>query len=147
MARNRDFTSIEQLNFLKVAYPNSYGYATPSGFIWHCDIRPQPLSDMYRLKIKFYKNKSPRAFIEYPSRLKLAEGATRLPHTYDTAKQWLCLYYPKYREWDRSMKVSETIVHWSIQWMIYYEAWLCTGIWLGGGHGNWDADKPDKSKE
>lgn len=92
-------------------------------------------------------NKAPRVYIESPSNLKLAAGATKLPHTYDTKKQWLCLYYPKYREWNRSMKVSETIVHWAILWMVYYEAWLCTGIWQGDGHGNWNAVKSDKTQE
>ena len=147
MAKNRDLSAAEQLNFLKVAYPDSQGQTTSKGFVWHCDIRPQPLSNVYRLKIQFFKDKSPRAFIESPVCLQLAKGATKLPHTYDTKRQWLCLFYPKYREWNHSMKVSETIVHWAILWMIYYESWVHTGVWQGGGHGNWDAEKPKNTQE
>lgn len=38
------------------------------------------------------------------------------------------------------MLIADTIVHWSIQWLIYYEHWAYTGIWKGGGHGNWDVE-------
>jgi hypothetical protein len=25
--------------------------------------------------------------------------------------------------------------------MYYYEIWVTTGRWMGGGHGNWDVEK------
>ena len=42
------------------------------------------------------------------------------------------------------MLIADTIVHWAIEWLYYYENWAYTGKWLGGGHGNWDADFNDK---
>lgn len=61
-----------------------------------------------------------------------------LPHTYndEVDKQRLCLFLPQ--EWKEDMLISNTIVHWAIQWMYYYEIWASTGRWLGGGHGDWD---------
>lgn len=44
------------------------------------------------------------------------------------------------------MRIDETIVHWAAQWIVYYESWVQTGIWQGGGHGNWDAPKDTPSK-
>jgi hypothetical protein len=38
-----------------------------------------------------------------------------------------------------SMQIATTIVHWAIMWIVYYESWVITGEWKGGGHGNCDA--------
>lgn len=75
-----------------------------------------------------------------PKPLALAKGATKLPHTYDSKKQHLCLFNPHCGEWNSTMLIANTIVHWAIEWLYYYENWVYTGKWLGGGHGNWDAD-------
>ncbi|ACX76279.1 hypothetical protein Fisuc_2696 [Fibrobacter succinogenes subsp. succinogenes S85] len=72
-------------------------------------------------------------YVVNPKPLELAEGATRLEHVYDNQKQRLCLYHPKKRPWDRSMLLSETVIPWAIEWLYFYEIWLCTGQWLGGG--------------
>jgi hypothetical protein len=31
------------------------------------------------------------------------------------------------------MLYTETIVPWISEWLMYYELWLSTGEWLGGG--------------
>lgn len=63
-----------------------------------------------------------------------------VPHCYhrfyesdDNEYVKLCLYYPKYKEWTKSMFLSETIIPWAIDWIKYYELWRITGKWLGGG--------------
>ncbi len=38
------------------------------------------------------------------------------------------------------------IVHWAVLWMFYYESWVGTGKWMGGGHGNWDVTPPNRKK-
>lgn len=111
---------------------------------------PSPLSDSYKLRIRCKLTKSsttynPKVYIDSPNPLPLAAGAERLPHTYSysAGKQQLCLYLPKAGEWSTSMIIADTVVHWAVQWMYYYEIWASTGIWMGGGHGNWDVDKKD----
>lgn len=130
----------EQLAHLKCMYKGSKSRMYKNGFDWICPIKPTPLSQTYIIKISYHVNKPPKCYVISPSQLPLAEGATRLPHTYSSKKQRLCLYYPKYKEWNSSMYIATTIVHWAIQWLFFYEIWLHTGKWNGGGHGNWDVE-------
>ncbi len=143
MENNNHITPVHQLGLLKHTYPNSIGEIRRGKMTWSCDITPSALSDTYRLKITYSLGQSPKAYIISPKPLPLAEGAQRLPHTYDysNGKQQLCLYYPGSGEWKSSMVIANTMVHWAVQWMYYYEVWLITGIWIGGGHGNWDTNK------
>lgn len=32
------------------------------------------------------------------------------------------------------MLIANTIVPWTSEWLFYYEIWLATGQWHGGGH-------------
>lgn len=32
------------------------------------------------------------------------------------------------------MRLADTIVVWASEWLFFYESWLLTGDWLGGGH-------------
>lgn len=146
MVRNRQFTVIEQLNFLKSTYQGSEGNVSCNTLTWHCNIQPLSICDTYRLKITYKKGFYPKTYITSPKPLPLAKGAKSLPHTYDTKRQQLCLFYPGYYEWDSSMRIDETIVHWAAQWIVYYESWGMTGEWQGGGHGNWNAPKEAISK-
>ena len=115
---------------------------------WFGNFTPSALSETYRLKITYTLGQAPKAYIVSPKPLPLAEGAKRLPHTYkySNGKQQLCLYLPGTGEWQKSMVIAYTIVHWAVQWMYYYEIWVSTGKWMGGGHGNWDAEKLDENK-
>ena len=31
------------------------------------------------------------------------------------------------------MSIADTIVPWTAEWLVYYEIWLMTGEWYGGG--------------
>lgn len=140
MARNRRFTPIQQLQFLRASY-KSYRWCTrPSGFSWWFKTSPTPISDEYILKVKYDQGKYPEVYIVYPKPLQMAEGAQKLPHTYDTKSQHICLFMAKNHEWNESMLISDTIIHWALEWLYYYEHWAFTGKWLGGGHGNWDVE-------
>ena len=146
MVRSKKYSVIEQLNFLKATYKGSWGTASCGSLTWYFDIQPLSICDTYRLKITYKTGFFPQTYIISPKPLPLAKGVSKLPHTYDTKSQRLCLFYPKYYEWNSSMRIDETIVHWAAQWIVYYESWVQTGIWQGGGHGNWDASKDTPSK-
>lgn len=138
MARNHKFTAAEQFNALTSCYPNSFGELRRNGFTWSMWVRPEESCHQYKIRIKYVTGYPPRTYIAEPCPLRLAEGATGLPHTYDSKQQRLCLYHPDLFEWDSSMLIANTIVHWAIQWLIFYEIWQLTGVWSGGGHGNHD---------
>lgn len=45
----------------------------------------------------------------------------------------LCLFNPNRDEWNPAMLVADTIVPWVCEWIFFFESWLQTGSWLGGG--------------
>jgi len=100
--------------------------------VWDFDARPTPLSRCYRLRIVFRQDGAPQVFVIEPDLTELAEGR-KLPHVYEQRPTRLCLYLPGAKEWNRSMKISETIVPWAILWLFYFEEWLASDEWKGGG--------------
>lgn len=148
MVNRKRYTAIQQISALKKRYEfkNSQLVVKSNSFTYSFDVRPTPLSDSYRLKIDYKEHSFPKVYVVFPKPLKLAVGAERLPHTYDTKRQLLCLFTPNYGEWNDTMLIANTIVHWAIEWLYYYENWVYTGKWLGGGHGNSDVDEDYKSK-
>ncbi len=145
MVSNTSKSLAIQLGVLKHEFPSSIGTVSCGVMKWYGNFMPSVLSNIYRLKIIYRLGESPKAYIASPKPLMLAEGAKKLPHTYNysNGKQQLCLYMPQYGEWKSSMLIAHTIVHWAVQWMYYYEIWLSTGKWMGGGHGNWDVEKKE----
>ena len=63
-----------------------------------------------------------------------------LPHVYlnqkDERMSPLCLFDPALNQWDHHMLISETTVPWAVDWLVFYEGWLATGRWFGGGRHN-----------
>lgn len=64
-------------------------------------------------------------------KIELYENNRRVPHMYSDGS--LCLYYPKYNEWNYTDSWAETLIPWTSLWLFYYEIWIETGEWLGGG--------------
>ena len=61
--------------------------------------------------------------------------APNFPHKFDIDAEnkmvRICLY--RYSEFNSSKLLANTIIPWAIEWLYYYELWLATGEWLGGG--------------
>lgn len=45
----------------------------------------------------------------------------------------LCLFDPATDEWDGDKLIAETILPWAAEWLFFFEGWMATGEWLGGG--------------
>ncbi|RQO36446.1 hypothetical protein DBR37_09050 [Herminiimonas sp. KBW02] len=58
-----------------------------------------------------------------------------IPHIYPYEGKGtkLCLWWPSGHEWNQQMKLRETYIAWTVEWLSYFEDWLATGIWEGGG--------------
>ena len=60
-----------------------------------------------------------------------------IPHVYvNRAEQslpYLCLFDPFNGEWTPSDLLAETTVPWAARYLYFYEGWLLTGKWSGGG--------------
>jgi hypothetical protein len=107
------------------------GALTAGGLIWYYNTRPTPLSREYAVRIEYQRDGVPKAFIENPKLENLADGRD-IPHIYHDPTR-LCLYLPRTKEWHPSLRIDETFVPWISTWLYYFEDWLASGEWRGGG--------------
>jgi hypothetical protein len=108
------------------------GELGPGRLVWRFEARPTLLSRAYKLRLVFAQGGTPQVFVPEPDLTELAEGR-RLPHVYEQKPTRLCLYLPRRREWNGSMRLAETVVPWAILWLFYFEEWLASNAWKGGG--------------
>jgi hypothetical protein len=99
---------------------------------WLFEASPTPLSRNYRVCIKLTQGQSPRIVIEDPNLVELA-GGRKLPHVYGEAPVSLCLYHPQRREWTPADRLDLTVVPWIYLWLFFFEEWLTSDDWKGGG--------------
>lgn len=96
----------------------------PSDFgrIYECELRLTPGSH------------PPEMFVLSPDLTTLADEAA-LPHVYSNNGPGtkLCLWLPRQREWLPQMSLVDTYIAWTAEWLWYFEDWLTTGVWAGGG--------------
>jgi hypothetical protein len=126
--RRRAINLGQQLHAIKVALPAAAGEVRNGKLNCILPIRPSPASRHYTVRLTYRHGAAPHVTVEDPP-LDLHPGATALPHVY--AGDELCLYYPG--QWDHAMLLAHTIVPWTSEWLMYYELWLVTGRWSGGG--------------
>ncbi len=101
--------------------------------IWEFEARPTLLSRTYRVRIKYLERKgSPEVHVIDPDLSDLAKGR-RIPHVYELKPARLCLYLPGTGQWSPDLRLVDTIVPWTYLWLFYYEEWLVSDEWKGGG--------------
>jgi len=84
------------------------------------------------VRIEYQQGDSPDVFVDAPD-LTLLAGGRALPHVYEEKPTRLCLYRPRAREWVGAMRIDQTIVPWTTLWLFYFEEWLSSNEWKGGG--------------
>jgi hypothetical protein len=134
--RNR-LTPVSQWGSLRRKFIEGGGMVKRNRLRWDMQIQPTPLSAAYDVRLHYTLERGPRVFVRSPDLLQ--PGEDPIPHRYGDGS--LCLYLPGTGEWDRSMPLAETIIPWTAEWLYFYEIWLGTGQWCGGGHGT---PKPDE---
>lgn len=92
------------------------------GRVYECELRLTPDA------------RPPEMFVLSPDLTTLADEPA-LPHIYPSngSGTKLCLWWPKQREWLPQMKLVETYIAWTSEWLWHFEDWLATGFWAGGG--------------
>ena len=108
------------------------GRLRPGRFTWRYSTAPTPMSRSYCVRLNYRLGGPPRVVIERPNLAMLSSGR-RLPHVYDQQPPRLCLYRPTTGEWVPSMRIDQTIVPWVVLWLFYFEEWLFSDVWKGGG--------------
>lgn len=124
---------ITQEKLLLKAFPDSFTKRNKNkSLVWVGKLQPTPLSCTYTILVKLVDNKV-ETFVVKPKKLKLYKDEKVLPHVYSTQKQKLCLFFPDGTEWNKGKVLVDTIIPWASEWFYFYEIWLITGEWLGGG--------------
>ena len=101
-------------------------------------LRPSPLSKSYDIKITYDWRKERVSVFVINEKLRVAKNRTKLPHVYSHDLQQLCLYSPSKKEWTNQKLIANTIIPWASEWLFFYELWLSDGMWLGGGHNEYE---------
>ena len=103
--------------------------------LYRFSICPSTTSRVYECLIKVWPGKkSPEAFVVFPD-LSMLAAKRLIPHVYPHkgAATKLCLWCPKLCDWNPELKLTETYIPWIAEWLWYFEDWLYTGEWAGGG--------------
>jgi hypothetical protein len=97
-------------------------------------ISPTVFSRQYHCMLLLTPARSPQMLVMKPDLRALAKGRP-LPHIYqhDGSGTKLCLWLPRKNEWLPQMRLLQTYVAWTGEWLNYFEEWLATGEWAGGG--------------
>lgn len=107
--------------------------------MWRFKARPTSLSREYEIEIDYKRGCVPDVRVLQPDLTDLA-GDRDIPHVYHDPLR-LCLYLPRKRQWHAGLRLDQTIVPWTILWLYYFEEWLASGDWKGGGE-HPDPDAP-----
>lgn len=101
--------------------------------IWVGHLQPTSLSVRYQVRIDVRRSRGmiPDVYVESPKLEDRHDGT--VPHLYDRECARLCLWHPDRGEWSARMWIVDSVLLWASEWLFFYEIWLATGEWLGGG--------------
>lgn len=85
---------------------------------------PSEGCDAYKVKVSYVRGGIPEIFITDP----YIKPDTEY-HIYKEGN--LCLYDWRDMPWQSKMKIHETIIPWTAEWLVFYEIWKLTGEWHG----------------
>jgi hypothetical protein len=142
--RRRALTAAQQyLNLRNNSICAGNGEIRAGRFTWRYETSPSPLSRHYDVRIEFRQGDRPKVFVDRPD-LKSLAGDRLIPHVYEQSPPRLCLYLPRAYEWQPWMRIDQTLAPWATLWLFYFEEWLASNEWKGGGEhpGDSDDDEP-----
>jgi len=101
---------------------------------WDGFIQPSTVAHRYKIRLVYDLGLPVGVFLLEPDPRILAEFVRRiLPHNYGGTPLKLCLYFPGSGEWKSSQPLATTILPWTSMWLAFFEDWLVTDVWSGGG--------------
>lgn len=139
--RQQLLSPLQQLLWLKKLDANGDGGVGRDALEWKTFVRASPVSRVYKVIITQKIGRHPRTRVLGPSLKLLAEGK-RIPHLYDQEREVLCLYFPPASEFDGTKPIATQILPWIGMWLYYFEEWLVSGEWAGGGIHNVTVREP-----
>jgi hypothetical protein len=127
--RQKPLTPAEQAYFLKLQFPGFRVLTVRNELRCVGTLQPTATSEVYKIELEYRVPLRPQVRVLQPP-LRLAPGKTKLPHVF--GRHDLCLHLSE--DWHPDRRISEFIIPWISLWLVFYEFWVLTGEWLGGGH-------------
>lgn len=134
--KQHNISLARQAAHLMEEYPESRCTIHHNKLLWEGVLRPTPLSREYNIRIIC------KGFLGRPKVLlhgDCIKGIEKenFPHHFKIDKRKneveLCLHmfyeFSYKHDW-----IADTIVPWTQEWLFFYEIWLATNEWCGGGH-------------
>lgn len=113
---------------LSQRFPESSVRRAGRALSWRGKLRPSVTSGSYLVEVKYRLGGEPVTRVVH--RLETRAGLS-LPHVWNHTRQVLCLH--ERRDWRPGTLIANSIVPWASEWLFFYEFWLVTGEWDGGG--------------
>ncbi len=130
MVMNKTLIPIpKQLGKILSTYHSWSGKVTRNGLVLEGKVQPTALSPEYSIQVKYTLKRRPVVKILSPE-LKIHPERDKLPHIF-VQNNSLCLHYNDFDYYNDYL--SDTIIVWITWWLYFYEIWLATGEWCGGG--------------
>lgn len=111
---------------------------TKTALTFDFSLQPAGAGRQYRCRLQVWRDRRwPTLSVLSPDLHALA-GGRRLPHIYASPGPGtvLCLWHPKSRDFSMELNFGDTYIPWAVEWLGYFEDWLYSNEWLGGGvHG------------
>lgn len=92
----------------------------------------------YKIRIDYYSKGSPDVYVVSPeinmsSSLEIHTFGMKFHGAYNRELPRLCLTHYDSDKWNSDILLTESYIPWAIEWTEFYELWLLTGRWYGGG--------------
>ena len=105
--------------------------------VWESRIQPTAISYSYSIRITHELYALPQIFLLSPNPQEMADAVIpgrKIPHVYSYDHPIrLCVYHSKKREWKNTMPLVATVIPWTVMWLSFFEDWVSTDVWSGGG--------------
>ena len=131
----RGLTLFQQQFAMALAWPQFTCRRAGGRLVCRGSVRPRPGTREYLVRIEYVLEGQPVTVVESP-RLEHRPDQPTIPHTYPPFGDYPrrpCLHHPEDLSWTPAKALAHTIVPWLLSWLVFYEIWLASGQWLGGG--------------
>lgn len=113
---------------------------------WEGDLAPDKRRHRVRVRVRLPQLWENVSLLEAQPRVQVIDPLLErhpdfdqgpIPHVYVNPSNadlpFLCLFSPGLRQWSFDDFVAATTIFWSAEWLYFYEGWLVTKKWQGGG--------------
>ncbi len=119
----------EQLAYMRQIWPDFDTRIAGAILVCRGSLKPLDICGRHTVRIEYRVGQNPSAWVDGLPGPNGEASPRKIPHRYRDGS--ICLFYG--REWTADKAIAQTIVPWLLEWLVFYEGWLATGEWQGGG--------------